>query len=46
MLTKSDEHYPFEFDVHLNNPKEKLEFRLKAVAVTGMESVSKNYFFK
>lgn len=43
---KDDFNYPFEFDVHLNNPNEKLEFKLKAIDMNGKLLQSKTYFLQ
>jgi hypothetical protein len=40
---KDDFSYPFEFDVHLENPREKIEFKLEAVDMNGKTIKSKTY---
>jgi hypothetical protein len=41
--TKTDGGYPFEFDIHLPDPKAKLEVEWKAVDLQGREHAGKTY---
>lgn len=41
-----DVHYPYEFDIHLKDPKDILEFYLKGTNIEGREIISKNYILK
>lgn len=38
--------YPYEFDVHLKNPEDRLEFRLRSTCLNNKEFVSKVYVLK
>lgn len=40
---KDDFGYPFEFDIHLENPREKIEFKLESVDMNGKTLKSKIY---
>lgn len=43
---RKDLSYPFEFDIHLKNPGDKLEFRLKALDLNGKDITGKTYLLK
>lgn len=41
--SKTDSSYPFEFDVHLSNPQDEMEFQLKGLRHNNEEAQSKTY---
>jgi hypothetical protein len=43
---KKDLNYPYEFDIHLKNPAERLEFRIKAMDIKGVEINGKIYMLR
>ncbi len=44
--TITDITYPYEFDIHLKNPKDKLEFKLTSFDLEGKQVDSKVYYLK